>query len=102
MVLPVIAFQMKFIHYGVLPLLFFSPLCWTDDFDDFCILASKLADESNGAPLFTVAHSRILPKRVGHNDTSNDSIGDQVDDSLGMMPVSEAEGYAQEDDWQFL
>ncbi|CAI0541019.1 unnamed protein product [Linum tenue] len=28
-----------------------------DDFDEFCSLASKLAEESNGAPLFTVAHS---------------------------------------------
>ncbi|CAI0396975.1 unnamed protein product [Linum tenue] len=28
-----------------------------DDFDEFCSLASKLAEESNGAPLFTVAVS---------------------------------------------
>ena len=29
----------------------------TDDFDDFCIRATKLAGDSNGAPLFTVTKS---------------------------------------------
>lgn len=28
-----------------------------DDFDDFCIRATKLAGDSNGAPLFTVTKS---------------------------------------------
>ncbi|KAJ7961980.1 Cysteine protease [Quillaja saponaria] len=54
-----------------------------DDFDDFCFRASKLADESNGAPLFTVAQATTLSKPVGHNDVLGDTAGLQEDDSFG-------------------
>lgn len=73
-----------------------------DDFDKFCCLATKLADESHGAPLFTVAHSHKLPKSVGHGDMLNDSVEVQEDDSLGVMPMNDVEGCAHEDDWQLL
>ncbi|KAG5242228.1 hypothetical protein OIU77_003135 [Salix suchowensis] len=65
-----------------------------DDFDDFCSLASKLADESNGAPLFTVANSYISSKR------DNSEVRD--DDSLGVMTMNDAEGCSNEDEWQLL
>ncbi|KAJ6289580.1 hypothetical protein OIU76_025407 [Salix suchowensis] len=65
-----------------------------DDFDDFCSMASKLADESNGAPLFTVANSYISSKR------DNSEVRD--DDSLGVMTMNDAEGCSNEDDWQLL
>ncbi|KAJ6677523.1 CYSTEINE PROTEASE ATG4B [Salix viminalis] len=66
-----------------------------DDFDDFCSLASKLADESNGAPLFTVANSYISSKR------DNSEVRDD-EDSLGVMTMNDAEGCSNEDDWQLL
>ncbi|CAK7325029.1 unnamed protein product [Dovyalis caffra] len=65
-----------------------------DDFDDFCSLASKLADESNGAPLFTVANS--------HKSSRHDSSEVRDDDSLGVMTMNDAEGCVNEDDWQLL
>jgi len=77
------------------PLLLLFPFFWlTDDFDDFCTLASKLTDESNGAPLFTVAHSRKLLK--------HDSGEVRSDDSLGVMTMNDVEGCVHEDDWQLL
>ncbi|EEF33181.1 Cysteine protease ATG4B, putative [Ricinus communis] len=77
-----------------------------DDFDEFCLLASKLADDSQGAPLFTVAHCHKLPKPVSHGDMLNNEDDEvQEDDSVNvMMPVNDdAEGGgAQEDEWQLL
>ncbi|KAG8661491.1 cysteine protease ATG4 isoform X2 [Manihot esculenta] len=72
-----------------------------DDFDEFCSLASKLADDSHGAPLFTVTQTRKLLKQVSHC-TSNESDGVEGDDSFGVMPMNDAEGSAQEDEWQLL
>ncbi|KAJ9173912.1 hypothetical protein P3X46_017000 [Hevea brasiliensis] len=72
-----------------------------DDFDGFCSLASELADDSHGAPLFTVAHTRKLPKQVGHG-TLNENDEIEEDDSFGVMPMNDAEGCAQEDEWQLL
>lgn len=71
-----------------------------DDFDDFCFRASKLAEESNGAPLFTVtAETHNLPKPVSHSD-------DVLGDSGGVQNNEDAadeDGNAhEEDDWQFL
>ncbi|CAJ2651591.1 unnamed protein product [Trifolium pratense] len=71
-----------------------------DDFDDFCSQASKLAEESNGAPLFTVAQSRSLPMQVTSNSVSSDNTRFEEDDSLGMNLVNDAG--TNEDDWQFL
>ena len=45
------------------------------DFDDFCCRASKLADESNGAPLFTVSQSKSISRQVSHNDGSGSNHG---------------------------
>ncbi|MCI12465.1 cysteine protease ATG4-like [Trifolium medium] len=71
-----------------------------DDFDDFCSRASKLAEESNGAPLFTVAQSRSLPMQVTSNSVSSDNTRFEEEDSLGMNLVNDAG--TNEDDWQFL
>ncbi|KAK7340438.1 hypothetical protein VNO77_21140 [Canavalia gladiata] len=71
-----------------------------DDFDDFCFQASKLAEESNGAPLFTVAQSRSFSKQVASNDVSGDNTGFQEDDSLGKDLVNDTGTH--EDDWQLL
>ncbi|XP_061949684.1 cysteine protease ATG4 isoform X1 [Populus nigra] len=65
-----------------------------DDFDDFCSLASKLADESNGAPLFTVANS--------YKSSKHDSSEVRDDDPLGVTTMNDAEGCLNEDDWQLL
>ncbi|KAI4313637.1 hypothetical protein L6164_026596 [Bauhinia variegata] len=72
-----------------------------DDFDDFCFRASKLADESNGAPLFTVTQSRSFSRQGAHNELSGDSVGFQ-ENSLGLESVSDAGASANEDDWQLL
>ncbi|KAK1590986.1 hypothetical protein Q3G72_000362 [Acer saccharum] len=71
-----------------------------DDFDDFCLRASKLAEVSNGAPLFTVTQTHKKP--VNHSDVLGDTGGIREDDSLGVVPVGDAEGYTNEDDWQLL
>ncbi|KAE7995822.1 hypothetical protein FH972_000589 [Carpinus fangiana] len=73
-----------------------------DDFDDFCLRASKLADESNGAPLFTVAQKHNLSKPVSHPELLVDSDGIQKDDSFGVEPINDAEGHAHDDEWQLL
>ncbi|KAK9287969.1 hypothetical protein L1049_016414 [Liquidambar formosana] len=73
-----------------------------DDFDDFCSRASKLADQSDGAPLFTVANTHELPRPVTQNDMLGDDCGVREDDSFDMVPMSDPEGYAHEDDWQLL
>ncbi|CAN1857716.1 Cysteine protease ATG4 [Linum perenne] len=58
-----------------------------DDFDEFCSLASKLAEESNGAPLFTVAQSHKSTFVVGSSDAYREEEGAE-------------EGH--EDEWQLL
>ncbi|KAG4937338.1 hypothetical protein JHK84_051423 [Glycine max] len=70
-----------------------------DDFDDFCSQASKLAEESNGAPLFTVAKSRSFSKQVS-NDVSGDNTGFQEEDFPGMDCGNDT--VTNEDDWQLL
>ncbi|XP_019413861.1 PREDICTED: cysteine protease ATG4-like isoform X1 [Lupinus angustifolius] len=72
-----------------------------DDFDNFCSRASELVEESNGAPLFTVAQSRSLPMQVSSsNDASVANSGFQEDDALGLDLVNDSE--TNEDDWQLL
>lgn len=83
----------------------FGFLCFswlTDDFDDFCRRASKLADESNGAPLFTVAQKHNLSKPVSHPEVSVDTDGVQKDESFGLESIGDAEGHSHEDEWQLL
>lgn len=62
-----------------------------DDFDNFCSRASKLAEESNGAPLFTVTQSRKCDINSGGGQG-------QVDDSYDMLHASNADEGVQEDD----
>ncbi|KAH1072019.1 hypothetical protein J1N35_024347 [Gossypium stocksii] len=73
-----------------------------DDFDDFCFRASKLADESNGAPLFTVAQTHGVFKPINHGDTMADADGDGMDGSIGVLPTGDVDGNSHEDDWQLL
>lgn len=68
----------------------------TDDFEDFCLRASKLADESEGAPLFTVSQMAKKPSKAGCGDVC-DSIDTPQSDSV----VGE-EDNSHEDDWQLL
>ncbi|KAL9255638.1 Cysteine protease ATG4-like protein [Drosera capensis] len=73
-----------------------------DDFDDFCLRASKLAEESGGAPLFTVTHCRSSPKASNQLDKATTDFNEsQVDDSYDMASSANEES-AQEDDWQLL
>ncbi|GLT89313.1 hypothetical protein SLE2022_073000 [Rubroshorea leprosula] len=67
-----------------------------DDFGDFCHRASQLANESSGAPLFTVTQTQKPSKHVSHGDVLADSGGVQEDDSFGVTPVGDG------DDWQFV
>ncbi|PIA37185.1 hypothetical protein AQUCO_03000044v1 [Aquilegia coerulea] len=69
-----------------------------DDFDDFCDRAAKLADASNGAPLFTVMTSREFPKTV-----PNDSLTHNINaEGEFEFNVDESDVSTREDDWQFL
>ncbi|XP_021273515.1 cysteine protease ATG4-like isoform X2 [Herrania umbratica] len=71
-----------------------------DDFDNFCLRASKLADESNGAPLFTVAQNHSSFKPISHGNALDDTSEVREDDSLGVVP--DMDGSIHEDDWQLL
>ncbi|RYR16498.1 hypothetical protein Ahy_B04g073527 [Arachis hypogaea] len=71
-----------------------------DDFDDFCSRASKLAEESNGAPLFTVAQSWRFLSQTASNNGPGGNLGFQDDDSVDMDVANEAGN--NEDDWQLL
>lgn len=72
---------------------------WTDDFDEFCSLASKLASDSNGAPLFTVTHSRNMSKPVSQGDAFSDSGDGQEANSIAVI---DTEVNSHEDEWQLL
>ncbi|XWS33056.1 hypothetical protein CRYUN_Cryun22dG0045400 [Craigia yunnanensis] len=73
-----------------------------DDFDDFCSRASKLADESNGAPLFTVAQTRSFFKLISHGDALADTGKVRENDSFGVVPMGDVDVSSHEDDWQLL
>ncbi|KAF5187253.1 Cysteine protease [Thalictrum thalictroides] len=70
-----------------------------DDFDNFCDRAAKLADASNGAPLFTISASHEFPKTVP-KDTLAHSMDAESEFELEKM--NESEISTREDDWQFL
>ncbi|KAF5959245.1 hypothetical protein HYC85_000454 [Camellia sinensis] len=74
------------------------------DKDDFCNRASKLADESKGAPLFTVTHTRNPPRAAEHYDMLTDTGRNQQDESFDIVHDNNAEGGTQEDDcdWQLI
>ncbi|GER44144.1 cysteine protease ATG4a [Striga asiatica] len=62
------------------------------DFDDFCERASELIDQSNGAPLFTIAN-----KHVAFRDN-------ETHDYYNRLVTGESEdcSHEDEDDWQLL
>ncbi|PIN21229.1 Cysteine protease required for autophagy - Apg4p/Aut2p [Handroanthus impetiginosus] len=68
------------------------------DFDDFCIRASELIDQSNGAPLFTIAQTRSSPKPADNHNATEARDCDPIDG----LPDDGAENCGQEDDWQLL
>lgn len=68
-----------------------------DDFDNFCYRASKLAEESDGAPLFTVAETHST--NSGRHSSALNDHSRLVDDTDGVVHMTN-EGH--EDDWQFL
>ncbi|KAA0032358.1 cysteine protease ATG4-like isoform X1 [Cucumis melo var. makuwa] len=71
-----------------------------DDFDNFCYRASKLAEESDGAPLFTVAetHSTNSGRQSSALNDHSRLVEDDADGAVHMPNEEEA----HEDDWQFL
>ncbi|XP_039016931.1 cysteine protease ATG4-like isoform X2 [Hibiscus syriacus] len=73
-----------------------------DDFDDFCSRASKLAEESNGAPLFTVGQTNSAFRRFHHGDTMADAGEVRADDSIGGVGTGDMDENCNEDDWQIL
>lgn len=70
------------------------------DFDDFCIRASKLAEQSSGAPLFTVTETRKSP--VSLPDNINKNAGFPEPGSRNTFAEGESEGCSHEDEWQLL
>ncbi|KAG5550133.1 hypothetical protein RHGRI_015175 [Rhododendron griersonianum] len=77
-------------------------LITANDFDDFCNRASKLADLSKGAPLFTITQARYISKASGNYEMSSDGGRIQQDGCSDVMPGNDAEDCTQEDDWQLL
>ncbi|KAK9130601.1 hypothetical protein Sjap_011088 [Stephania japonica] len=78
-----------------------------DDFNDFCARASKLADQSNGAPLFTVAQMHQQPRPVHQTQvlicSSDGSDMIQRDNNdLKIKHIDNLECPPCEDDWQLL
>ncbi|AEC10381.1 Cysteine protease ATG4a [Arabidopsis thaliana] len=51
-----------------------------DDFDDFCLRALKLAEESNGAPLFTVTQTHTAINQSNYGFADDDSEDEREDD----------------------
>ncbi|KAL8130218.1 hypothetical protein V2J09_019373 [Rumex salicifolius] len=72
-----------------------------EDFDDLCLRASKLVDESKGAPLFTVACTLNSHKSKNQSEavTSTGDVGEF--DSCDMIMASD-DAKEHEDDWQLL
>lgn len=73
-----------------------------DDFDDLCLRATKLVDESKGAPLFTVARTLNSQKSTNQAEavTSSGDVG-EYDESSDIMVASD-DAKEHEDDWQLL
>lgn len=66
------------------------------DFDDFCVRAMKLVDQSNGAPLFTIAETRSSPRPGSLRDNPMET------QDYDLVHAGEPENSGQEDDWQLL
>lgn len=65
-------------------------LCITEEFDDLCARSSELAEQSNGAPMFTVAQNSAPIKPA---DTSDRAL---------VLQESHPKEPSSEDDWQIL
>lgn len=72
------------------------------DFDDFCIRASKLVDQSNGAPLFTITETRSSTTSVEYNDRLTSDTGVPELDSFDAVAPGESDASRPEDEWQLL
>lgn len=72
------------------------------DFDDFCIRASELVDQSNGAPLFTITETRSSATSVEYNDRLTSDTGVPELDSFDAVAPGESDGSRPEDEWQLL
>lgn len=80
-----------------------------DDFEDFCFRASRLAERSNGAPLFTVAKSSeyvkykysmgSLSNRLGDDDCNGNL---EENNKHGSENFDECKAHDGDDDWQVL
>ncbi|CAM8952043.1 unnamed protein product [Rhodiola kirilowii] len=69
-----------------------------DDFVDFCKHATKLAEESQGAPLFTVSDTPKTWTSSDHDDAHhNYENGD-----AGHLERKDKDNLGSEDDWQLL
>lgn len=73
-------------RWNLLSLWFLS--IWTEEFDDLCTRSSKLAEESHGAPMFTVAEKAGPVKQTDTTDSD-------LQEPISKDPSSE-------DDWQIL
>ncbi|XP_051127246.1 cysteine protease ATG4b-like isoform X2 [Andrographis paniculata] len=69
------------------------------DFDDFCLRASELINQSNGAPLFTITetHSSQTPANYRANSPRSEGF-----DSIDNVQNEEVENSVQDDEWQLL
>ncbi|CAA0822954.1 Cysteine protease ATG4a [Striga hermonthica] len=73
------------------------------DFDDFCERASELIDQSNGAPLFTIAEICSSPKQVSKHAAFRDNDSSETHDYDNRLVTGESVDCSQEDDdWQLL
>ncbi|KAL0350374.1 UNVERIFIED_CONTAM: Cysteine protease ATG4 [Sesamum radiatum] len=73
------------------------------DFDDFCSRASELIDQSNGAPLFTIAESHSSPNPASYRSTAkDDAICSEDFDPVDKLPTGGSDNFTQDDEWQLL
>ncbi|CAA0822956.1 Cysteine protease ATG4b, partial [Striga hermonthica] len=73
------------------------------DFDDFCERASELIDQSNGAPLFTIAEICSSPKLGCKHAAFRDNDSSETHDYDNQLVTGESVDCSQEDDdWQLL
>ncbi|KAG9158026.1 hypothetical protein Leryth_000189 [Lithospermum erythrorhizon] len=73
-----------------------------NDFADFCSRALELADQSDGAPLFTITETRKSAKPFSQNDTISDNEMVQTSSQYDDVRPGESTRETQDGDWQFL
>lgn len=72
-----------------------------DDFDNFCCRASELAEQANGAPLFTVVQSVQPSKQMYNQDGEPGCSGYGISDNIDVEDL-DGSGETGEDEWQIL